>query len=477
MSETNFDNYIARINSLFEEYTERHEEINNIYAPELEKIKKSLKTINWMFIYSILGSLFLGYASYYLYFTMEYWWYISIIPVVLGLGFFIFCFIRKRIYDKKKKKITSEWQKASKIIEGLDKKIQHDTDVAVEIMLDEFSDDKDEVIKVIGTSYHDLLEYYEYYQDFIVKNPGVKPTIKRIKTNTYRFEELIKSDNFDDDQLLDTLFSEITKDNCIDIIHIINNYKLNYRIYFIGSLISYINNSTFMQNTIEEANNLLTYKIDYHTISGYGFFAYYRDIQSYNLRYENKYEDMIDYNNIYREMYDFLSRNKVFNVEKYPKKALFISCLAKILFRYGNSLSEYDVNTFTKLLLNVEATQYKQLKNTYYKLYNNFFSVLSQENLIKIYEKIVLIELSEKDFEKASNYLSRIEKKDPNNLFMKLHKVLIKYNTNNFNSLFKRYKYYTFEEFRIIEKFVTDSKDPKLIDQLFDFKKKYNIKK
>ena len=51
---------------------------------------------------------------------------------------------------------------------------------------------------------------------------------------------------------------------------------------------SYINNSTFMQNTIEEANNLLTYKIDYHTISGYGFFAYYRDIQSYNLRYENK---------------------------------------------------------------------------------------------------------------------------------------------------------------------------------------------
>ena len=60
---------------------------------------------------------------------------------------------------------------------------------------------------------------------------------------------------------------------------------------------------------------------------------------------------------------------------------------------------------------------------------------------------------------------------------MKLHKVLIKYNTNNFNSLFKRYKYYTFEEFRIIEKFVTDSKDPKLIDQLFDFKRKYNIKK
>ena len=412
MNRNDFNNYIARINSLFEEYTERHEEINNNYAPELAKIRRKLKTINWMFIYSILALLFLGYGSYYLYFTMEFFWYISIIPIIIGVAIFIFCLVRKRIYDKKKNKINKEWLKASKIIEELDKKIQNDTDVAVEVMLDTFLDDRDEVIKVIGTSYHDLLEYFEYYQDFIEKNPGVQPTIKRIKTNTYRFEELIKSNVYDDDKLLQVLFSEITKDNVIDIIHIINNHKLNYRMYFIGSLVSYINNSSFTQSTIEEAYKLLTLKIDYRTISGYGLFAFLRDIQFYNLRFINMYDDMIDQNNIYRELFEFLSRNKVFNIEKYPKKNLLITCISKIVFRYGSTLSDYEANTFTKLLVNIDAPQHKQLKNVYYKLYNNFFSVLNQDNLIKIYEKIVLIELSEKDFEKANNYLIRIEKKD-----------------------------------------------------------------
>lgn len=474
MIKKEFTNLKSQINNLLDEYTTKHNELNNAYSPVFAILNKKHKLFKWLFRYSSIIFVVLLYFSYYLYFHKEFIFIISIIPSVIGIIICFFIHLKFHKIIHKKLSLEKEYSKEITEINKLDSVITNLMNQAVNMILDELAFDKDEVIRIIGTSYNDLLEYFDYYCEFIQVHPDIKPEIKRIKEKKYSFED---KTNLSLDAFMDALIKDITKDNLIDIIHIINNIKINERFDVIGYLLSFITNAEYPTPIIIDAINLLRLKKTSYELSGYYFYFYQRDISFYNTRNFSICLDNISKDTVYYKLISFLVKNFIYNFENYTNSKKLVLGLGSILLEYKNMITDNEANMLLNQILKIYPKSFKGLKSIYYNLYGYFHNIITKDNLISLYKKMVLIELSENDFEKAKCYLNKIDDLDSFNIFSKTHNVLINYKESSFDNLFKKYKYYNILEFNKIDEYVSLSKSNELINELFLFKQKYKIKK
>ena len=145
------------INMLKEEWSKELDTVNYYYWPIIAKEKKRRKDLVWYF--TLACCLVIGAIAWILLMEIknEYW-----IATALGASGIIvgITFVRMMILIKRMKKDMEEWEKNLTRANELQQKISSKCEMSVSLMIDYLGE---EVKDKIGSSYDDVLEYYNNY--------------------------------------------------------------------------------------------------------------------------------------------------------------------------------------------------------------------------------------------------------------------------------------------------------------------------
>lgn len=159
MKETRIRELNQQINMLKEEWSNELNTVNYYYWPIIAKEKKKRKDFIWYFT---LACCLLFSACVWIIFMEiknEYWIAAALggSGIVVGITAF-----RMILVLKKYKQDKEEWEKNLSRANELQKEIDDKCKMATSLMLDYLEDD---VQSKIGTSYDDVLEYYNNYME------------------------------------------------------------------------------------------------------------------------------------------------------------------------------------------------------------------------------------------------------------------------------------------------------------------------
>ncbi len=146
-----------QINVLKRQFTEELNTVNYYYWPLTSKSKKKLGNLKWYFtlacclFFSVIILLLLHEV------TNPYWIGIGLGVSGVILILTLFFLLKAR---KKDKALNKEWEKSLEPSKKLQKELNENIDKAIEMMLTFFGSEKDYIVKNIGTSYEDILDYY-----------------------------------------------------------------------------------------------------------------------------------------------------------------------------------------------------------------------------------------------------------------------------------------------------------------------------
>ena len=146
-----------KINVLKRQFTEELNTVNYYYWPLTSKSKKKLGNLKWYFtlscclFFSVIILLLLHEV------TNPYWigFGLGISGAILVLTLFFLLKARK-----KDKLLNIEWEKSLETSKNLQKELNENIDKAITMILDYFESERENIVKTIGTSYEDLLDYY-----------------------------------------------------------------------------------------------------------------------------------------------------------------------------------------------------------------------------------------------------------------------------------------------------------------------------
>lgn len=176
MSENNLNlekkrNQIYKINSeinvLKNNYTNELNTVNHYYWPIIARIRKQMTNLKWYFT---LACCFMFSVIVYIIFKEVYnlYWVIPLLTFSGGIvGLVVFFWVR---CNKKNKLVNKDWKDALKPSDELNAKI-NDKSLEAKNMMIEFFNDLNSLnniyinIDEIGTSYEDILDYYNRWTD------------------------------------------------------------------------------------------------------------------------------------------------------------------------------------------------------------------------------------------------------------------------------------------------------------------------
>lgn len=150
------------INNLKNEYTKELNTVNYYFWPRVAESKKKLSNKKY---YTLLSGLFIVIlvVCVILFEITDYYW----LGFGLGVPILIFClnlyFTMK--HNKKHKKLHEDWKLSLMKSEALKKKLLSECEIATNMMLEFFGDDKQKIITDIGMTYEDILDYYNHWVD------------------------------------------------------------------------------------------------------------------------------------------------------------------------------------------------------------------------------------------------------------------------------------------------------------------------
>ena len=147
------------INMLKEEWSKELDTVNYYYWPIIAKEKKRRKDLVWYFTLACCALFSAVVWILFMDIQNEYWIGAALggTGIIVGITAFRMILILKKL-----KRDTTEWEKNLTRANELQKEIAEKCEVAVSLMLDYLSGD---VQEKIGSSYDDVLEYYNNYID------------------------------------------------------------------------------------------------------------------------------------------------------------------------------------------------------------------------------------------------------------------------------------------------------------------------
>lgn len=155
----------SEINVLKNSYTDELNTVNHYYWPIVARIKKQKTNLKWYFT---LACCFMFAVIVYIVFKEVYnlYWVIPLLTFSGGIvGLIVFFLIK---CNKKDKLVNKDWKEALKPSEQLNDKINAKSLQATDMMKDffnEISKDFEIDMKEIGSSYEDILDYYNRWTD------------------------------------------------------------------------------------------------------------------------------------------------------------------------------------------------------------------------------------------------------------------------------------------------------------------------
>ena len=156
----------SKVNNLKNDYTKELNTVNHYYWPIMAKLEKQFANLKWYFTLACcLEVTFLVCIFFFEIYGI--YWVIGYNVVGLGLMALVYKFFRKC----KKNKLASkkEWDEAlmasEKIKEDLDNEIEKATKLMIDFLVVEEKISEEELVSKIGSSYEDVLSYYNHWID------------------------------------------------------------------------------------------------------------------------------------------------------------------------------------------------------------------------------------------------------------------------------------------------------------------------
>ena len=475
MTNQELDNLISRINKDVEQMNYEIELFNTAHTGEYNNQKYKTNVFKWLVVMSLfliaIGSFITSrYVGVYV-------WYVAYIPLFLTGGTFLTFFIFYLINNGKKNKIKKNWDNDLKHSNDLAILITRHSKIVRDEILERLGETKEEVVRVIGNSLPDLIEYYEYYKDFVSKNPGVKPEVKRIKPLQYDFEKVSQIKDFSDDEIIEKLSFELKNTNYSEIIHIVKNGILKGHTKIYGYIYSFA-----LENfKSKDRNNLYNELIDSESkknINAINYFSFLFDYSYYNKRNYKTYLSHMNKDSIYYDLINIIYRNKLYNRYVYNN----LNPIDYYINAFNKNeiiLNNYEINELLRFLFSIglycDISLSKKLYEKYNELYNKHKNVLRKDTYSLYLKQMILYKLKENNDKEVDRLLFELRNINKNDLYLQLLEILFKYKVSNFKTLFKKYHYNDLTEFKELEKKIMESKDYNLSNELYSFKRAYYL--
>ena len=274
MTNKDLDNLISRINKDLEEMNYEIETNNMIYTPIYNARLGKVNTFKWFVFFSLVLVAIGAYlVSRY---VGVYIWYFAYSPLFITGAIFLTFFLFFLINFKKLKNIKKEWNDALKNSNDLSILITRHSKIVRDEILERLGNTKQEVVRVIGSSLPDLIEYYEYYKDFIEKYPNEKPEVRRIRPYRYNFEKVTLQKGYKDNDVIEALSHELNKNNYQEIVTSIKNGITKGHVKIMGYIYSY-SLEHFPKKITNEIYKELTENENNKNVNGINFFSFYFD--------------------------------------------------------------------------------------------------------------------------------------------------------------------------------------------------------
>lgn len=148
------------INNLKDECTKELNEINYYYWPIIAKLKKDKKNRIWYFT---LSCLLIVIIAVWMIFTEYEEKFIILLAFIVDGAITCVTTIRMIRVIKDYNVTDRIWKKALENPSKMQKNIVLKCEEVKEMMINTFGDKKEEIVKKIGSSYDDILEYYNQW--------------------------------------------------------------------------------------------------------------------------------------------------------------------------------------------------------------------------------------------------------------------------------------------------------------------------
>ena len=362
MTNKDLDNLLSQINKDLDSMNKEIEENNAFYLPKIAKRQSKTNVIKWFLFVSIFLIMIGAYITSK--YKDEYVWYFAYIPLMASALIFLILFIIFIISFFKVMKIKKEFKEAQVKTNDLQILIERHSKIARSEILERFGETKDEVIRVIGTSLPDLIEYYEYFKDFVLNHPNEKPEVKKIRNFEFGFEKITIKKHFKDSDVIESLSHELSVKNYDEIIQIIKNGITKGHVKIYGFIYSFAL-LNFPKNDYER---ILKKENNKKQEEGFN-----------NNYYHRKYKN--NDNNYYPLMDKFLTSymQSLVNIDNLKnknlindKKRILYDPEYKDLFKSGNfDNSDLNQQQFAKFIINNPSKNIKDMHKDYKKEFLN----------------------------------------------------------------------------------------------------------
>ena len=473
MTNKDLDNLLSQINKDLDSMNKEIEENNAFYLPKIAKKQSKTNVIKWFLFVSIFLIMIGAYITSK--YKDEYVWYFAYIPLMASALIFLILFIIFIISFLKVMKIKKEFKEAQVKTNDLQILIERHSKIARNEILERFGETKDEVIRVIGTSLPDLIEYYEYFKDFVLNHPNEKPEVKKIRNFEFGFEKITIKKHFKDCDVIESLSHELSVKNYDEIIQIIKNGITKGHVKIYGFIYSFAL-LNFPKNDYERIYKELIDNENEKNRNGINFFSFLNDYETFNKRNYKLYLKNMNKSSFYYQLLNVFYNHKIYNIKDYNKESP-INYIINIIQNNEILLNNYEINELLKIVFsygtNIDIKLSNHLLNSYTNLYGKYKDVLRNDTTLLYYKAMVTTYVYNHKIDFANKYLNEIKSINRDDFFMRTYEILIKYDERSFKSLFNKHNYSDILEFKNLEERINSSKDINLSNELYSFKKKY----